>query len=308
MARLRTIVAWVMALKPVRVLRHFAERRGFLLAAGLSYQSIFAVFAALWVGFATFGIVLSGHPSLSRAFFGFLSRSVPGLFSTETADGAIDPQALLELPVLGWTGAIAAVGLLFTAIGWLASARDAVRALFDLPGQKRNVVLLRLKDLGLALAFAAAVLVSAGLLVFSTQALGTALGWLGVPERSFAAAAAGRAIGLLLMLVLDTAVLAVLYRVLSGLQIPARRLLRGALVGAVALGALKVLGGALLRGAGANPLLASFAVIVGLLVWFNLVCEVILLTASWIAVGMADDGLAADRSLARTKNGVGRPR
>jgi membrane protein len=57
---------------------------------------------------------------------------------------------------------------------------------------------------------------------------------------------------------------------------------------------LKVLGSALLGGASRNPLLASFAVIIGLLIWFNLVCQVILLTASWIATGMADDGIIAD--------------
>jgi membrane protein len=290
MTRLRAILDRILRLKPVRVLQHFAERRGFLLAGGLSYQSIFAVFAALWVGFATFGIVLSGHPSLSAAFFDMLSRAVPGLVASDGVEGAIDPATLLELPVLGWTGSIAAIGLLLTAIGWLSSARDAVRALFDLPGQKRNIVVLRLKDLGLALAFAIAVLASAALQVLSTQALG----WFGIPERSVAAAAAGQAIGLLLMLALDTATLAMLYRVLSGLRIPLRRLVLGALVGAVALGVLKVLGGLLLGGASANPLLASFAIIVGLLIWFNLVCEVILLTASWIAVGMADDGIVAD--------------
>lgn len=305
MARLKRILAWVMALKPVRVFGHFAQRRGFLLAGGLSYQSVFAVFAALWVGFATFGIVLSGQPELSRAFFDLVSRAVPGLISTQDMAGAIDPADLLALPVLGWTGSLAAAGLLFTAIGWLSSARDAVRALFDLPGQRRNVVLLRLKDLGLAVAFGAALLVSSALLVFSTQALGSALDWLGVPDRSLAASAAGQAIGLLLMLALDTATLAVLYRVLSGLQIPFRRLALGALVGAVALGTLKVLGGALLGGASTNPLLASFAIIVGLLIWFNLVCSVILMTASWIAVGMADDGLAADREFAK---GVGAAR
>ena len=42
---------------------------------------------------------------------------------------------------------------------------------------------------------------------------------------------------------------------------------------------LKLLGTALLGGGTNNPLLASFAVIIGLLIWFNLVCQVILLGA-----------------------------
>jgi membrane protein len=54
---------------------------------------------------------------------------------------------------------------------------------------------------------------------------------------------------------------------------------------------MKILGGALLGGATNNPLLATFAVIIGLLIWFNLVSTVTLLAASWIAVGMNDSGI-----------------
>jgi len=96
------------------------------------------------------------------------------------------------------------------------------------------------------------------------------------------------------MLVLDTAVLAALFRLLSGLAIPIRQLIVGSLFGAIFLGVLKVLGTSLLGGASRNPLLASFAVIIGLLIWFNLVCQVILLSGAWIAVSVADKGIELD--------------
>ena len=203
---------------------------------------------------------------------------------------------------------VAAVGLLLTGLGWLSSCRDAIRALFSLPAATGNFLLLKLKDLGLAFGFGVALLVSSALLVLSTRALGFTLSRLGIDEHSPITTLLGGGIGLLLMFLLDTAVLATLYRILSDLQIPLRRLLAGALIGAIGLGVLKLLGGALLGGASHNPLLASFAVIVGLLIWFNLVCQVILLSASWIAVGMADDGLAADRRVAGTGNPVGAAR
>ncbi|HEU4849223.1 MAG TPA: YihY/virulence factor BrkB family protein [Terrimesophilobacter sp.] len=301
MPSIKKAIAWVLALKPVRVFRHFADRRGFLLSGGLSYQSLFAVFAAIWVGFAAFGLILKGNPALGGAFFDTIARSVPGLLAWRGAEGVIDPDQLTQVEILGWTGAIAAVGLLLTALGWLSSTRDAVRALFDLPGEQVNFLLLKLKDLGLAIGFGAALLLSSALSVFSTQALDTTLGWFGIREDSMIAAATGRAIGLALMLLLDTIVLGTLYRVLSGLTIPIRRLLVGSVLGAVVLGVLKVLGGALLGGAGRNPLLASFAIIVGLLIWFNLVCAAILLGASWIAVGMADAGIAADPKVAAAR-------
>jgi membrane protein len=187
---------------------------------------------------------------------------------------------------------------LFTALGWLASARDAIRTLFGLPGELLGFVLLKLKDIGLGIGFGAALLVSSALLVYSTQAVSGMLDLVGIDNKSLFAVITGRTIGLVLMFALDTVALAALYRYLSGLTIPLRRLLTGALLGAFALGVLKVLGSALLGGATRNPLLASFAVIIGLLIWFNLICQVILLAASWIAVGMADAGLIPDPRVA----------
>jgi membrane protein len=71
---------------------------------------------------------------------------------------------------------------------------------------------------------------------------------------------------------------------------------------------LKVLGNALLGGASRNPLLASFAVIIGLLIWFNLISQVILLSASWIAIGVADDGIIVDPVLAEARERAERER
>jgi membrane protein len=79
--------------------------------------------------------------------------------------------------------------------------------------------------------------------------------------------------------------------VLSGVKIPMRRLIAGAVIGGAALGVLKILGSQLLGGATSNPLLASFAVIIGIMIFLNLVCRVILISATWIAVGMDDAGI-----------------
>jgi membrane protein len=223
---------------------------------------------------------------------------VPGLIDTGNGDGIVDPDDLQSGIVLSWTGAFALGGLLFTALGWLASARDAIRTLFGLPGELLNFFLLKLKDIGLGVGFGVALLLSSALLVFSTQAVGSMLTLLGIDANSLLAVITGRTIGLALMFALDTVTLAVLYRLLSGLTIPLKRLLVGALLGAAALGVLKLLGSVLLGGATRNPLLASFALIIGLLIWFNLICQVILLAASWIAVGMADAGIISDPRVA----------
>jgi membrane protein len=282
-APLGALIARVMQFKPVRVFFHYLERRGAILAAGLSYQAIFAVFAAIWVAFSVIGLFLESNQALQDALFEVLSSSVPGLIDTGDGEGAINPETLLEAGALTWTGALALVGLLFTALGWLASGRDAIRTLFDLKALPGNLVLQKLKDLGWAVAFGAIVLISAVLSLFSTAALTTLLGWAGIGDESLFAIVLARVVGLAIVLALDTVVLAAFFRVVAGIVIPFRRLLAGAFIGSTLLGA-----------ASNNPLLASFAVIIGLLIWFNLVCQAILLSATWVAVGMIDAGIPLD--------------
>lgn len=301
MEKVKRLIDLMKATRPVRVWLHFSERRGSILAQGLSFQALFAAFAAIWVGFATAGLVLRGNEGLAHAFFDLIATSAPGLIDWNGVEGIIEPSQLLQVQLLGITGVIAAAVLALTALAWLDSARGAVRALFDLPAPHTNFFLLKLKDIGLGVAFGVALIVSAALTVFSTQTLQTLLEWTGLGGDAIIASVLGRTTGLVIMLAIDAATLAVMFRVLSGLVIPVRRLLVGVLLGGVGLGVLKVLGTLLLGAASRNPLLASFAVLIGLLIWFNLVCTVILLSASWIAVGLEDAGIVADPRVARER-------
>jgi len=186
------------------------------------------------------------------------------------------------------------VAALFTTAGWFRSTRDAVRTIADLPAMPANIVLLRLRDAGVALAFGAGLLLSAALSLASTSALGWVLDLMGLDPASPVATIAARVTGLAVTLAFDTALLITLYRILAGVPIPARPLWQGALLGAVALDLLKIAGSTLLGGTPSNPILASFAVIAGLLLWFNLVSQVILIGAAWIVVGARDAGVPLD--------------
>ncbi|QJU56090.1 YihY/virulence factor BrkB family protein [Herbiconiux sp. SALV-R1] len=285
---LQALIAKVMALRPVRVFLRFGASGGEIMASGMSFQAIFAVFAGIWVGFSIFGIVLASNPDLLDAVVAQLSNAIPGLIGE---NGAIDPQALSEARILGWTGAIALIGLVMTAIGWLASTRDSIRRLFHLDPPTTNFVLLKLKDFGLALGFGIAIVLSSVVSLISNQGLSFAFDLVGVDTESPFALVVAWLVGVLIVFVFDSFVLAIAFRVLSGVKIPMRRLLAGAAIGGAALGVLKILGTQLLGGATSNPLLASFAVIIGIMIFLNLVCRVILISATWIAVGMDDAGL-----------------
>jgi membrane protein len=277
-----------MKLKPVRVFQHYAANGGPLMAAGMSYQALFAVFAALWAGFSIAGLVLASNRELLEELIAVIGQAVPGLIGP---DGAVDADALLNTPALSWSGGIALVGLVFTALGWLASARDAIRRIFSVGPDTTFFLLLKLKDAGLAIGFGVVLVVSAVVSIGSTSLLGLVFGLVGIDDRSAFATVVARIVGLLIAFALDALVLLAFYRVLTGIKLPFRRVISGALIGAAALGVLKALGGLLLGGASNNPLIASFAVIAGLLIFFNLICQVILIAAAWIAIGATDNGL-----------------
>ncbi|ANP71554.1 YihY/virulence factor BrkB family protein [Cryobacterium arcticum] len=282
------LIKRVMASRPVRVFTHFGQSRGPVLAAGMAYQAIFAIFAALWLVFSVAGLWLTANPDLMDRLFALINQSVPGLIGEK---GVVNPDTLANTGALTWSSAIALVGLLATTLGWLNTTSQAVRGIFGMGQETTFFVLVKLRELGLGLLFGLALVVSAVISIVSTELLRSVLGLFGQGADSFWFIASSQAVGLLIVLIIDTLTLAALFRVLSHVRIPWRNLLVGSLLGAIALGVLKVLGAALLGGAAKNPLLAGFAVIIGLLIWFNLTSTVTLISASWIAVGMQDAGI-----------------
>jgi membrane protein len=289
------LIGWIKKLFLVRVFLYYSSAQGPLLASGLAYQAIFAIFAAVWVGFSVVGLVVAGNHDLQKPLIDLLANAVPGLIKQgANSSGAIDPKVLLSAGAFTLTGIIALVGVLVTALGWLASARTAIRILFGLPQAKTNFILLKLRDLAVGIGLAVALIVSAALSVAGSALTTVLLPIIGVSEHSFIGATLGRVVTLAVMFALDAVTLGGFFSIMAGVQIPFRRLLGGSLVGALALGILKVLGGSLLGVSKHNPLLASFAVILGLLIFFNFVCQVILIAAAWIKVAMADREMPMD--------------
>jgi membrane protein len=305
--RIASVIGRVKKLFVVRVILYYSNAQGALLASGLAYQAIFAVFAAVWVGFSIVGLVVAGNHQLQQPLIDLLATSVPGLIkSSPSAAGAIDPKTLLSAGAFTLTGIIALVGVLVTALGWLASARTAIRIIFGIPQSKTNFLLLRLRDLVVAIGFGLALILSAALSAAGSTATGLGLDLLGISPHSLLGNLVGKSVTIALSFLLDAVILGALFRVLSGVQIPWRRLVGGVVFGAIGLGILKTVGGTLLGVSKSNPLLASFAVILGLLIFFNFVCQVILLSGSWVSVALNDRGLelgAMDRSRRPTEEG-----
>lgn len=296
--RVQAVVDRVNRWKPVRVIQHHGRNRGPILASGLAFQALFAVFAALWVAFSIAGLVVSGDVVLRRSLLDVVGEAIPGLVDDGDGAGAIDPDTLLSAPAFSLSGAIALAGLLISALGWLAAARDAVREMFELPPLPRNFFLQKAIDLGLGLALAPLLLAAGALSFVGANATELLLDLLGIARDSVVGAVATRAVSVVVTVIVYAVALVGLYRVLAGVRIPWRLLRTGVLLGATGLAALTVAGTLLLGGARNNPLIASFAVVAGLLLYYNLACQVILVAASWMAVSAADAGVVLDERVA----------
>lgn len=289
-AQSRTLWDRVQRTRPWRTFSHFTDVGGNVLSGGMSYQALFAVFAALWVGFGVFGLMLADRTELLHSLIEQINVFVPGLIG-DGDDGAVRTGLLLEARALNWTSAIAAGALLWVVLNWFTGTRRAIRIVFGLDvKQYRNAVLLKLRDLVLALIFGVAILVSAALTVFSSNLTAVIFSWLDWSPENWLLGTMGSLVRYGAMYVFDVLVLMAMHRFLAEVRVPRLRLLMGCALGGAALLGLKMLGAALLGGASSNPLLASFAVFFGLLIWFNFICRVLLLTAAWIATGL-------DRSL-----------
>lgn len=292
MSRLQDVALRWQRSFPGRVWARYGAARGNVLAGGIAYFAFFSVFPALAIGFTVLGLVVGDDSGLQadlvRYVNGTLGAQVIGL---TPADGGVVAVDDLVQPSALTVGAVAgAVVLVFTGLGWLDAARQGIRAVFGVPGGG-NPVTGKVRDLGVLATFGLAVLLAAVASVVVTAASSAVLDALGL-EGGVARLLVRVATGLALLAV-DTAIFAVLFRGLSGAPVPSRPLWQGALAGGIGLAVLKLFGGLLLGRVSGNQFYAAFAVVVGLLVWMNLVGRLTLLAASWAATRAADDGALA---------------
>jgi len=277
---------WAQRRRPYRVYKIYSAAGGNLLAAGMSFQALFATFAAVWVGFSLSGIYLHERPELKSAIIDFINTQIPDLIRT---GGPIDPHVLDSATSLGWTGGIAVLVVLYTAINWLNYVRTAVRTIFALPPSRLNFVLLKLYDLVLALGYGIFVVLTAALTVVVTNLANLIFPAIGIIDENGWGKIAFQIGGLVIVYFFDVVMLALMMNVLSGVPIPLRNLRDGVLLGALALTLLKVAGSFILTKTDSNPLLASFTVFIGLLIYFNFASRIYLFATSWVALSMQDD-------------------
>lgn len=287
------IIAWALGRRLVRAALLYSERRGPMLADSVTYRALFSVFAGVLLGFSVAALWLAGNPVAWQAIIDAVQSVVPGLIGE---GGVIDTDALKAPATLSIAGVISLVALLGSALGAIGSLRTAVRILAGTAHDDILWIWVLLRNLGLALAIGLS-FVAAAFLTFAGQLGVTWLsGLLGLSEDSPVVLWGVRALSLLVVFALDAALIAGIFRVLSGVRASAPSLWVGALFGAVGLLVLQELSGLFIGGATSNPLLASFASLLALLIWLNFSAQVILIACAYVVTAEEE---AKDRVHAR---------
>lgn len=272
----RRMVARLLQWRIVRAYLLYSEHRGPQLADSITYRALFSVFAGVLLGFSVVTLWLDGNPSAVRELDKALNSVIPGL------SDIVDPAAIDAPTSFTLLGIVSLLGLVGAAISAISSLRSALHILADDLIEGGSFFGGLLRNLLVAIVFGGLVVTAAGLSFYGSVGIAAASSQLGLSSGGNVVAFFTWLLGLMIVFAIDTVAIMVVFRVLSGVKAPRRAVWKGAMLGGIGLTLLQILSGLFVRGATSNPLLASFAALIALLIWFNLSAQVVLLASSYI--------------------------
>jgi len=246
------------------------------LAAAITYYGFLCLFPLLLLLGSVVGFVVRDDPARQRGLLVHLGDFVP--------DSLGDRLIQLVAERAGITGVLGLVGLLVAGLGWVDALRESLRAVWHQKPNAGNIAVKKLQDTLIIAGLGGTLLLSVAVSVFATSLTGQALSLLGIPQDEALSRAVLRIVAVALALASNMAIFAYLLVWLPKTAQPLRRVLKGALLGAILLEAAKYLGfyyfGILIT-RGSDLYGASLAAAFGLLLWINVMARLVLFTAAW---------------------------
>jgi YihY family inner membrane protein len=244
---------------PFAVLKKFGDDRAGYLAALIAYYAFFSIFPLLLCFVSILGLVLERFPGLEE-------RIVEGTLANFPLIG--DQIQSHSLPASFGAIAVGAAVSLWAGLGVMAAMQNAMNDVWDVPLKDRpNFLFTRVRSLIMLVAFGLLTVVSIGL-----TGVGSASGTVSWPLR---VAGVGGS------LIINWVLYMVAFRVLTRRKLRWGEVFPGAVVGAVGWTALQTLGNYLVQHqiARAQETYGTFAIVIGLLVWFYVAAQLSLYAA-----------------------------
>lgn len=266
-----------------RAWKRYSVHRGNLLSAGVTYYAFLSIFPLMALAFTIFGVLLHGHPDWLNQIRDTINSALPGFIQDANGNNGVIPLSLPGGETLAAIGVVGIAVLVWSGLGWLSALRAGLRATLGVEGSPGNAVTAKLRDLGVLVVIGTGILVSAAVATIAN----TAATWLadkaGVGDQGWLVTT----VGLVVQLLVNTWIVGLVIRVLSGVKLPWRGIRNGALAGGVGMTFLQAFGARLVASTSGNPIFGSLAIVAGLLVFLNFVSRVILISASWAANDLA---------------------
>lgn len=288
MDRLKALLAAARRRRPaldhlLRAWSRYQADAGDRLAAAVTYFWFLSLFPILLLAVSLLGYVY-GDASTQKV---------------QDALGDVLPSQLVETlgetlqEARGPAGVLGVLGTLYAGLGWIDALREAVRSIWHQNVQAGNLVVKKLRDavvlVGLIATIGTSVVVSGLATAFSASVLDA----VGV-EATTGARLFTRVLAYALALFGDTLLFLYLLGRLARVNDPWRRLLRGAVFGAVGFEVLKVVGAVYVERTTSRgqATYGTFAVVVGLLLFLYLFSRLLLFTAAWTVTAPYDSDVA----------------
>jgi membrane protein len=275
----------------IAAITRYGDRLGSQFAGAMTYFSFLSLVPILMVGFSVGGIILRNNQELLAA----LENEVVALLPAGIAEPIV---ALIDSVVANPLG-VGIVGLLialYSGIGWMGNLRKAIRALWGRnfetgKATADSLVVGTIKDLGALAGLAIAVTVSLGLSAIGAQFAGTILDWLGLSDVTWLLPVV-TVVPILIAMAADVLIFMWVYTILppKSQRSSFKARIRGSIIAAIGFEILKYALTTILPAfTGTSRTAAIFGPVIGLLFFFNLVAQLVLFVAAWVATGNDQD-------------------
>ncbi len=267
----------------VRMYGRYQADTGDRLAAAVTFYWFLSLFPILLVAIAILGFALGAdaQSQVVNGLHGYLPDSLSKTIGTVVATSK------------GKAGVIGLLGTLLSGLGWIDALREAIRTIWHQNVTAGNFITRKLFDIGILIGLFAVIAASVVVSGAATTSTDGVLSLLGLTHTT-GVGVLTQLLGYVIGGAVDTALFLYLFSRLARVRSPLRRIFKGALFGAVLFELVKYIGAFYVARTTSKgeATYGTFAVVVGLLLFLNLISRVILFAAAFTVTAPYDSDVA----------------
>ena len=263
----------------VRTYQRYQADTGDRLAAAVTFYWFLSLFPILLLAIAIAGYALgdSARPEIVKGFSGFLPQGVAKTVGDVVANSK------------GKAGVLGIIGTLLSGLGWIAGLREAIRTIWHQNVTAGNLVVAKIRDTVVLVGLFAVIAASVGVSIVATASTDAVVSFLGIDQLP-GASVLTNVLAYVVGGAVDVVVFLFLFTGLARVPTPLSRVVKGAVFGAVVFELVKFAGAKYVASTTTKgeATYGTFAVVVGLLLFLNLVTRGILLAAAFTVTAPYD--------------------